>query len=66
VDKLKVLLSTQYITIESRQIFSLALNLYSVNNISFVDCFILAQSNQTHATLYTLDKKLAALAKKGS
>ncbi len=57
-DILKTLLSTDYIQVESRQLFILTLNLYCTVATSFVDCFILSKTKLEKAKLITFDKKL--------
>lgn len=64
IEKLKSLLSASYFVIESRDIFQKALLFYSENNISFVDCFLLARAKLEEAELFTFDQKLVSLYKK--
>lgn len=58
IEKLKSLLSAPYFVIESREVFQQALILYKDNNMSFVDCFILAKVKIEDIELFTFDKKL--------
>ena len=58
IEKLKSLLSASYFMIESRDIFQQTLMLYKDNNVSFVDCFLLAKAKIEKAELFTFDKKL--------
>lgn len=64
IEKLKSLLSASYFVIESRDIFQKALLFYSENNISFVDCFLLARAKLEEAELFTFDQELLSLYKK--
>lgn len=61
IEKLKSLVSSSYLIIESRTLFSKALMLYEKNNISFVDSFLLTKAQDEKAQLFTFDKKLAKL-----
>ena len=58
IDKLKTLVATEYLKVESQEIFSTALTLYTQASTSFVDCFLLAQSQKEKAELFTFDQKL--------
>lgn len=58
IDVLKSLIATDYIEIESREAFGLALELYNSYNIEFVDSFLLASLQMQNAELFTFDKKL--------
>lgn len=62
VDKLKVILTAPYFTVESKDIFGQAVLLYEKKNISFVDCFLLSKAQSENAELITFDKKLKNLA----
>ena len=44
VNKLKSLVSASYFDVQDREIFILAIELYKVENLSFVDCFLLAKA----------------------
>lgn len=62
VEKLKTILSTEYLQIESRELFFAALAVYTANNsIGFVDSFLLAKKEQDNAELFTFDKDLKKL-----
>lgn len=61
IDKLKSLLSASYFVVESRNIFQNALNLYTENNISFSDCFLVSKAEAEKANLFTFDQKLKKL-----
>lgn len=63
IDRLKVLVSTEYLEVESREDFIYALTLYSANSIDFVDCFLVAKAQNLNADLFTFDQKLKKLKK---
>jgi len=44
VDKVKTIVMTDYIAVDSRRIFVKAIDIYVKNNLSFVDCFLKAKS----------------------
>ncbi|OGE64925.1 hypothetical protein A3I48_00745 [Candidatus Daviesbacteria bacterium RIFCSPLOWO2_02_FULL_36_7] len=58
IDKLKSLLSTDYLQVESREVFLATLTLYSTFNASFVDCFLLSLAQAEEGDLFTSDQKL--------
>lgn len=58
IEKLKVIVATDYLNIESRDIFEKALQKYSENRVSFVDAFLSAKALIEEAELFTFDKKL--------
>lgn len=62
---LKVLASlytNQALVLEKPDIFQAAFLLYSVSNVGFSDCIILAEARKAGLTLYTFDKRLEKLA----
>lgn len=61
IEKLKSLVSTPYFLIESKDIFSKALAIYSMNNISLVDSFLLSKAEIEQAELFTFDQQLQRL-----
>lgn len=61
IDKLKSLVSAEYIQVESRELFISALSLYGSVTGSFVDCFLLSVVKAKDAELFTFDKKLGKL-----
>lgn len=61
IENLQTLVPISYIDIESREIFITALDHYSKENISFVDCFLLAKAESEKAEIFTFDKKLKEL-----
>lgn len=65
ITKLKALISTKYINIESRQTFLNTIRAYeTTNQLSLVDCFLLAISSKTNSKLFTFDQKLKKAAQK--
>ena len=58
VEKLQIIITMPFLEIENRQAFNLSLDYYTKENISFVDCFILARSKLENFELFTFDKKL--------
>lgn len=61
INKIKVILSSNALQIESKELFSRAILLYEKNNVSLVDCFIFAIAEAENAKLFTFDKKLKKL-----
>jgi len=61
IEKTKQIVSTEYIEVESRNIFQNALILYKKNNVSLVDCFLVSKAEAEEADLFTFDKKLKKL-----
>ena len=64
IDKLKSLLSTDYLQVESREVFLATLTLYSTFNASFVDCFLLSKAKQLKSEIFSFDKELVKLQEK--
>lgn len=58
IDKLKSLLSTDYLQVESKEVFLATLTLYGTFNASFVDCFLLSLAQVEEGDLFTFDQKL--------
>lgn len=58
IEKIKIVIETPYLDLESRNIFSKAILLYSKHNVSFVDSFLKAKALLENAELFTFDKKL--------
>jgi len=58
IEKLQTILAMNFIDIERRQIFTNALELYSVKTVSLVDCFVHTISNIEKYELFTFDKKI--------
>lgn len=63
IEKLKSLVSTDYVKVKSRDIFQQAFILYKQNKVSFVDCFLVAKAEAEEADLFTFDRKLKNLQK---
>lgn len=61
IEKLKSLVSTDYVQVESRDTFQQTFILYKKNNVSFVDCFLIAKTQVEEAELFTFDHKLKKL-----
>ncbi len=61
IDKLKLLVSSSYLQIVEREVFQSALVIYTSENISFVDSFLLAKTIEEKAELFTFDQKLQKL-----
>ncbi|OGH10449.1 MAG: hypothetical protein A2857_00035 [Candidatus Levybacteria bacterium RIFCSPHIGHO2_01_FULL_36_15] len=61
LEKLKSLASASYFVVESRDIFIRAFSLYKQNNVSLVDCFLVAKAFLEKAKLFTFDQKLHEL-----
>ncbi len=59
--QLKPLISTKYLGLEDRDIFSKALTIYEERNISFVDSFLLAKVKDLGGELFTFDQDLNKL-----
>lgn len=58
IEKLQIIMTLNFIEIESKHVFTTALEIYSNQSISFVDCFIRAKSSIENYELFTFDKKL--------
>ncbi|MEK7534609.1 MAG: PIN domain-containing protein [Patescibacteria group bacterium] len=61
IEKIEPILSTEYIEVESRELFFMAIGLHRRENISFVDCFLLSKAKVEEAELFTFDEKLGKL-----
>ncbi len=61
IEKLKAIVSSKYLQIEEREVLLSALGTFSHENISFVDCFLLAKAKKERAELITFDQKLKKL-----
>lgn len=64
VDRVKNLVLTKYLKVESRETFILALSLYSATSVSFVDCFLIAKAKQLKSEIFSFDKELIKLQEK--
>lgn len=58
--------SSNYIGVENKEIYKLALSLYKKERIYFVDCFLLSYANEKSIELFTFDQKLQKLSKVSS
>ena len=58
IEKLQPIVTMNFIEIENRQPFIMALGYFAGYNISFVDCFLLARSRIEGYELFTFDKKI--------
>ena len=63
INRLKVLVSTDYLEIESRKQLITALTIYSSSAIDFVDCFLAAVAQSREADIFTFDQRLKKLIK---
>ena len=61
IEHIKSLITTEYINIESKNLFIIALSFYINNSISFVDSFLLTKAKEENAELFTFDQKLRKL-----
>ncbi len=57
------IISNPALTVEKREIVKHALLIWKTENISFVDCLVLAQAKEEGKRLFTFDRKLAKLVK---
>lgn len=65
IEKLESILSADYLKVQDKDIFNLALTFYKKFNISLPDCFLIAESQITEVPLFTFDKDLTKLSKGG-
>lgn len=63
IQKLESLLVTPYLKFQDKDIFQDALQLFSAQNLDFVDCFITSMAQSRSAALFTFDKSLQKLTK---
>ena len=61
IDKLGVLFATPYLKIQDVNVFQETLEVFSNNNVDFVDCFILSTAKSKKASFFTFDKNLQKL-----
>ena len=61
IKQIKSLVATNYIDIESRDIFIKAITLYEKECVSLVDCFLLSKASIEASELFTFDQKLQKL-----
>ena len=58
IEKVKSVLATPYLKIQNRNIFKRAIELFSRQNISLADCFLIFFAEQKEADIFTFDRKL--------
>lgn len=58
IDRLKSIVSAEFLSVESKEVFLKALKNYQNINVSLVDCFLLAKAETERAELFSFDKKL--------
>ena len=63
IKKLESLLVTPYLKVQDKGVFQDALQLFSTQNLDFVDCFIECMAQNRSASLFTFDKNLQKLTK---
>src|SRR5690348_15486517 len=61
IDKLKSLLSAEYFQILQKEILKKAINIWSKENISLTDSFLMSFTEEENASLFTFDKKLSKI-----
>ena len=66
VDKLKKLLTPNWIVNPKKQHLIDALDLFAQHSLAYIDCWLFVISKSQNLTLTTFDKKLASLSKKVS
>lgn len=64
VDKLRLIVSTEYFHVQDQKIFNKAIALFRDRNIDLVDCFLLYKAEKEGTDLFTFDKTLKNLSKK--
>lgn len=63
VDVIRVLINSDYLEVESREILYASLDLFRSSKVSFVDCFIASYAKSHNAEVLTFDKDLNKLSK---
>ncbi|OGE19092.1 hypothetical protein A3A14_01180 [Candidatus Daviesbacteria bacterium RIFCSPLOWO2_01_FULL_43_38] len=61
IDKINVLLGTNYLKIQDKEIFGEAVLLFQRHNLSLPDCFIHSYAKQNNASVFSFDKNLNKL-----
>lgn len=61
IDRLLSIIGAHYLDVQDRDIFQIAIAFYRDKNISLVDCFLKAQSEETGIDIFTFDQNLAKL-----
>lgn len=62
IEKLESIVGTDYLNVESKEVFIPALELYSNSVVSLVDCFLVCKAKNKNAQIFTFDKDLKKLA----
>lgn len=62
IDQLQTIVETPYLKIQDSGALRDAIKLYSINNLSLADCFLICKVRESNATLFTFDKDLNKLA----
>ncbi len=61
VDKLKSILAVSYLKIQNRETFKRSIELFSTQNVSIADCFLICFAKEKEADIFTFDQKLKKL-----
>lgn len=64
VEKVKNLLTADFLEIQDKDIFKLAIRIFGNYNLDFVDCFLIAKAQISGAKIISFDNKLNKLSKK--
>lgn len=56
--KLDSILNTPYFKIQDKEIFTNCLKIFKENNLSFVDCFLMAKAKQENSEIFSFDNNL--------
>lgn len=62
IQKLEVIIAAEYLQVQNREIFRVALELFKKCKLEITDCFILQFAKEKQADLFTFDKDLRNLA----
>ncbi len=63
IENLKSILVASYLKIQNRSIFKRAIELFSMQNMSLADCFLICFAEQKEAEIFTFDRKIKNLHK---
>lgn len=58
IEKVDVLLASDYLKIQDKESFQKAADIFQTNNISFPDSFLIAKAQEAEADLFTFDRDL--------
>lgn len=58
IEKIQSLLAANYLHIQNKKVFKIAIAYFEKSKNSLADCFILAKAQSVNAELFTFDKKL--------